>query len=194
MISRYIFNLAKYLRDAGEDYEALELFLRRGELGFGDEEVYFSLLEAVTLLEKLGAPEDPIIKMYDRIIPILPDRAEARFGASRFCRMQKNYAAGFRYAESAIDLEMPEESYITNTWIYKYALREELASNAFNLKYYRFCLNNCLIILKEPDLPRDVLTRCSALAREALAKLADPVWGYQHVPYTSELIPAWQNS
>ena len=193
MISRYVFYLARSYRDTVQHFKALEFFLRRGELGFGEEEVYLSLLEAVTLMEKLGAPDEPIINMYDRIIPICPDRAEARFAASRFCRTRKNFEAGYRYAESGLDLKLPDQGISINAWIYRYGLREELAANAFNLKYYRFCLMNCLIILEQPEMPPYDRARCRALAHEALAKLVDPVWGYQQVPYKSEFVPDWQN-
>ncbi|QGY06383.1 glycosyltransferase [Methylobacterium mesophilicum SR1.6/6] len=192
LISRYTFYLARSYRDTGQHFKALDHFLRRGEFGFDEEEVYLSLLEAVCIMEKLGAPAETVLKMYDQIIPICPDRAEARYSACRYLRSQGKFATALSYAEAGIALDVPAEGVSIDTSVYKYGMLHELADSVFHLGKYRLCISACLKIMRQADVTPDILQRSITLAREALAKLTDPAWGCQPVPYTSDFMPDWQ--
>jgi len=192
MVARYAFYLANSYRDGGEPRKALEYYLKRADLGYWNEEIYIGLLCAADLMEALDEPEDAVLALYDRMIPICPARAEARLGASRFCRRRRTFAAGFRYAEAGLALTLPAAGISLHPWVYSYGLREEFAANAFHVGQLRACLSACLDILEQLDVPGDVLSRTSALARQALAGMIDPAWGCQPTTYRSEFVPAWQ--
>ncbi|MBV8399509.1 MAG: hypothetical protein JOZ17_12325, partial [Acetobacteraceae bacterium] len=54
LVSRYTFYLAQSYRDCGEKEKALENYLKRADLGYWDQEIYISLLEAGNLMVALG--------------------------------------------------------------------------------------------------------------------------------------------
>lgn len=192
MIARYTFYLARSYRDVGEDRKALHWYLRRADLGYWDEEIYVSLLNAARLTEKLDEPGHNVLMLYDRAILTCPSRAEARHGAIQYCNRQKRYAAGFRYGDGGISAEIPSEGIAIIPWIYSYGLREEFSICAYHLGEYRVCLSVCFDILGEGGIPEDVLSRTADLARKALTKMVDPVWGSWQPSYSAEVVPAWQ--
>jgi glycosyltransferase involved in cell wall biosynthesis len=192
MIARYTFYLARSYRDVGEDRKALQWYLRRADLGYWDEEIYVSLLNAARLTEQLDEPGHNVLMLYDRAILTCPSRAEARHGAIQYCNRQKRYAGGFRYGDGGISPEIPSEGIAIIPWIYSYGLREEFSICAYHVGGYRVCLSVCFDILGEGGIPEDVLSRTADLARKALTKMVDPVWGSWQPSYSAEVVPAWQ--
>jgi glycosyltransferase involved in cell wall biosynthesis len=192
MVSRYTFYLARSYRDVGDVAKALEYYLKRADLGYWEEEVYLSLLNAGLMLETLGGREEEILAVYDRAISVCPARAEARHAASRYCRISGNFAAGYRYAEPGVPLPMPSEGLSLNPWVYAYGLRDELAFHAYHTGQFRVCLSVCLDILERSDAPEEVCSRVCTLARQALARMIDPAWGCRPTSYRSEFVPAWR--
>lgn len=193
LIARYTFYLAKYYQNSGKIAETIGLFLKRSELGYGDQEVYDSLINAAALMETLDHPKELILALYDRAIQLIPVRAEARYGAARLCRIKKDLVRAYHYAEAGVELEMPDEGIDLRPWIYVYGLREEFSYLAFCTGQYRRCLSTCLEILSRSEVDNEVHARISTLAGQALAKMIDPVWGCQHVAYNSEIMPMWQS-
>lgn len=192
MVSRYTFYLARSHRDVGNAAQALRYYLKRADLGYWEEEVYLSLLNAGLIMEALGEPEDEILAVYDRAISVCPARAEARHAASRYCRTTGNFAAGYRYAEAGVPLPMPREGLALNPWVFAYGMRDELAFHAFHSGHFRVCLSVSLDVLGRLEVPGEVCSRVSDLARQALATMIDPVWGLQHAAYSSEFVPVWK--
>ncbi|MCJ2056683.1 glycosyltransferase [Methylobacterium sp. J-048] len=167
MIARYTFYLAGTYDATGQYQKALEFYLKRADLGYWEEEVYFSLLMAAVNMVRLDGPEDEILTLYDRAIPIRPARAEARHGASRYCRSRKNFSVGFRYAEAGISLTMPGEGISLNPWVYDYGMLEEYSINAYHSGQYSICLSACREILNRSNVPEDIRARTDALAHRA---------------------------
>ncbi|MBP1179089.1 glycosyltransferase [Methylobacterium sp. PvR107] len=192
MVARYTFYLARSYRDVGDVAKALAYYLKRADLGYWEEEVYLSLLNAGLILETLGRPAVEILAVYDRAISVCPARAEARHAASRYCRISGNFAAGYRYAEAGVPLPMPSEGLALNPWVYTYGLRDELAFHAYHTGQFRVCLSVCLDMFERSDVPEEVRSRVCTLSRQALATMLDPVWGLQHSAYRSEFTPVWQ--
>ncbi len=189
--ARYTFYLADYYHKSGKSKEALELFLKRTELGHGDEEIYKSLIVAAVIMEQFDRPKDSVLKIYNRAIQLAPERAEARYGASRYCRHKKDFVTGYYFAEAGIFLKMPSEGIDLEPWIYAYGLRQELSIHAYYTNQYRCCLFNCLEILDQTGVPDDVRALIGDLAKKALARMIDPVWGCQQSAYSTEFVPDW---
>lgn len=191
MIARYTMYLGTTYDAAGEHRKALDCFLKRIDLGGWDEEVYFNLLMAAVNAERVGEPTDKVLQLYDQAISVIPARSEARHGASRYCRERKRFAEGYRYAEAGLGLELPSEGISLNPWVYEYGLLDEFAVNAYHIGQYGACGHACLKILGKTNIPNDVFSRASTLAREVAKKMIDPVWGCQQAPYRSLFAPDW---
>ena len=192
MIARYTMHLGGTY-DAAKDYrKAYECYLNSADLCQWDEEIYFSLLMAAVNAERIDEPEETVLGLYARAIPVRPARAEARHGASRYCRSKNRIPEGFRFAEAGMALPLPSEGISLNPWVYEYGMLEEYSINAYDFGKYNICLHTCIEILNKSNIPSDVLTRSSALARRALAKMIDPVWGCQQSAYSYAFAPAWQ--
>lgn len=192
LISRYTFYLAQSYRDTGDYENARAYYLRRADQGFWHEEVYISLLSVAYITEAMGYPVEEVLAVYDRAITVCPERAEARHGASRFCRIRGRYVEGFRYAEAGLPPRMASDGLFIQPWIYQYGIQDEYAVQAFNTGQFRACLSTCLDILERPSLPPDVRARIAGLAREASSKMVDPVWGLAPSSYRSPFKPHWQ--
>jgi glycosyltransferase involved in cell wall biosynthesis len=194
MIARYTFYLARSYRDTGQEREALACYLKRAEQGYWDQEIYLSLLNAARLMETLGEPPETILSTYDRVIALMPARAEARHSASQFCRRSEDYVTGYRYAEAGVSLPEPPDGLAVNPWIYAYGMRDELSIHAFRTGQYRACLAACLSILGQTGVPESVVARACTLARLALQEMVAPGWSIAPIAYSAEFTPAWGGS
>lgn len=189
--ARYTFYLADYYFKYGKEREALKLYLERSDLGHDVEEVYKSLINAAAIQEISGASGDDVLALYQRAIRTLPNRAEARHRASRYCRQRKDFATGYHLAEAGLALKLPAEGMDLEPWVYVYGLRQEFSVHAYYTQQYRACLFSCLEILGQSGIPDDVRIQVGDLARAALAKMIDPIWGNRQSAYSSVFVPAW---
>ncbi|MCJ2090759.1 glycosyltransferase [Methylobacterium sp. E-005] len=192
LIVRYTFYLAQSYRDIGDYEKALKYYHKRAEFGLWDEEVYISLLNAAYIMEAFDEPVDKTLAVYDRAIATRPNRAEARHGASRLCRRKHRYVDGFHYAKAGLPPKLDSNGLFIQDWVYQFGLQDEHAVNAYNTGQYRACLSSCLDILGKPDIPAEVRERIARLAREALIKMVDPVWGFANSSYRTQFRPLWQ--
>ncbi|MER8677029.1 glycosyltransferase [Mesorhizobium sp. M0037] len=170
LVSRYTFYLAQSYRDSGEREKSLANYLKRAELGFWDEEVYVSLLEAGNLMAALGRPFDKVVAVFERAAQVVPARAEALHAASLYCRNQSRYAEGTEFARRGLALAQPAGLFI-QPWVYDYGLLDEFAVNAYWTGAYRESLDACLKLLASDKLPAEMAKRVVANARFAADKL-----------------------
>jgi len=171
LIARYRFYLAQSFRDCGERENALQNYLERARLGFWQEEVFVSLLNAARLMEALGQPVAEVIAVYLRAADAAPERAEALHGAARFCRLRERYDEGYRVAKRGLALTPPPEGLFVERWIYEYGLRDEFAVNAYWAGHARESLGACLDIFADGKAPADQQARMFGNARSAFALL-----------------------
>ena len=172
MRARYQFYLAQSYRDCGEQEKALQAYLERAELGFWDQEIFFSLYSAAKLQESLGRPFEQVMATYLRASEAVPSRAEALHGASRYCRTSARYTEGFEIAKRGAELREPPDALFAEPWIYEYGLLDELAVNASWAGAYQDCLRACERILNETKCPAGERGRIEANAAFARRELA----------------------
>ncbi|MDI9847742.1 glycosyltransferase family 2 protein [Rhodoblastus sp. 17X3] len=178
LVSRYTFYLAQSYRDCGNREKALERYLKRAELGFWQEEVFFSLYQAARMKEFLDHPEQEVIDAYLRASDARPTRAEALHGASRYCRLKGRNDEGYRIAKRGLDLPVPADALFLEPWIYETGLLDEFAINAYWSGHNRESLDACLRILATGKLSGPDAQRVVANARFASEKLpGDPELG-----------------
>lgn len=171
--SRYTFYLAQSYRDSGEAEKALGHYLARAEMGYWQEEVFVSLLQAARIKEQLGHADDDVIAAYLRAADAQPTRVEALHGASRFCRNKGRYEEGYQIAKRGLELSLPVGALFSEPWIYDYGLRDEFTVNAYWAGHYDECLDVGLYLLGSSTLPAGDRGRISANARFAQKKLTD---------------------
>jgi glycosyltransferase involved in cell wall biosynthesis len=172
MRARYRFYLAQSYRDCGEREKAVQAYLERAELGYWNEEVFFSLYSAAKLQESLGRPFEQVMATYMRACEAVPGRTEALHGASRYCRMSARYQEGFEIAQRGVARREVPDGLFVEPWIYEYGLLDELAVNAYWVGAYRDCLNASERILSERKYPAAERGRIEANAAFAREKLA----------------------
>ena len=124
LIARYTFYMAQSLQDAGEQTKALNVYLRRAELGFWIEEVFVSLYSVAGIKERLGYPDTEVIGSYLAAYEVCPHRAEALHGAMRFCRIKNKFQQGYVIGTHAITLSEPSGLFV-ESWVYRYGLWDE---------------------------------------------------------------------
>ena len=175
LIARYTFYLAQSYRDCGEAALALANYIKRSELGFWSEEVFFSLYQAAQLKEKLGALPEDVIETYLKAAEVSPARAEALHGAARYCRMNGRNEEGYQYAERALEKTPPDNALFSETWIYEYGALDEYAINGYWSGHHREAIQACTRLLGSTALPADQRERVAQNAQYSIEKLqTDP--------------------
>jgi glycosyltransferase involved in cell wall biosynthesis len=122
---RATFYLAQTLRDAGEDARAIELYLRRVELGGWDQEVYYAAFQAGVLL----ARSDPLAGMRQLIEAARrrPGRAEALLELARLCRVHEWHEAAYAFAKRGLAVPNPDDVLFVHRDVYEWRLLFELS-------------------------------------------------------------------
>jgi LPS sulfotransferase NodH/tetratricopeptide (TPR) repeat protein/SAM-dependent methyltransferase len=196
LISRYTFYLAQSQKDCGEREKALDNYLKRAELGYWNEEIYISLLEAGNLMAALDRPFDEVIATYERAAQTVPARAEALHAASLYCRQQGRNAEGQEYARRGIELTPPVGGLFVQGWVYDYGILDEFAINAYWAGAYRESLDASLKLLAGDKLPPSLVKHVADNARFAADKLPEPkapdlgVLGAENMVDQHKLVPA----
>jgi glycosyltransferase involved in cell wall biosynthesis len=171
LISRYTFYMAQSLRDAGEQTKALDAYLRRAELGFWIEEVFVSLYNAADLKERLGYSGAEVIGSYLAAYEVCPHRAEALYGAMRFCRIKNKFQQGYVIGKQAITLSESTGLFV-EPWVYQYGLWDEYSVLAYWTDHFAESAEAADRALACPELPDGQRERVKSNSRLAHEKCA----------------------
>jgi len=169
--ARYTFYLAQSHRDGGNDRHALDLYLKRAELGYWDEEVFLSFYNAAQIRERLGFPDAEVVYSYLDAYEACPRRTEALHGAARFLRLREKFHQAYLISKQATDIACPESGLFIERWIYDYGLLDELAVSAYWSGHYEECLTACVKILEQAKIPVEQRARIHKNAQFAAEKL-----------------------
>ncbi len=169
--ARYVFYHAQSLRDMGEQERAMIAYLMRAEMGFWQEEVYWSLYQAALMMERLGRDEETVLAAYRRAAAAAPHRIEALFAASRYCFAKGRNEEGFRIAEHGIGKPAPEGGLFVETWIHDYGLLDQYAANGYWAGHYPESFNAALEVLASGKVPAHELPRLARNFRALLDKV-----------------------
>ncbi len=164
---RYRFYLAQSYRDAGMLEKSLEAYERRATMGGWEEEVFYSLLEAAKIRERLGQPFETVQAAFLRAYESRPRRAESLYELARYCRLQTRYSLGYVYASSACEIERPNDALFVAESVYQWRAIDELAVSAYHSGRFalgRACneqlLTNTVLPSSETLRIRDNLAWC----------------------------------
>ena len=134
--------------------------------------MFISLYRSANLKADLGFDEEDVIASYLSAHDVRKDRAEALYGAARYCRIKQKYQHGFDLAKRALKIKIPNEGLFLEHWVYQYALLDEFAVNAYWVGRLDDCLEACDRLLREGRIPLDMrerIERNASLAREKLS-------------------------
>jgi glycosyltransferase involved in cell wall biosynthesis len=149
LIARYRFYLAQCYRDAGQSELALKNYLERAELGFWDEEIFYSLYSAAKLMESLNYPEEEIVEAYRRAWRVCPKRIEAIHGLAQFYRKSGRHEPGYQLSRKYLYQPCPTSGLFIESWIFDYGLLDEFSVLAFWAGRYAESLAACARLLNE---------------------------------------------
>jgi glycosyltransferase involved in cell wall biosynthesis len=170
--SRYTFYLAQSYRDSGNPTKALENYLKRAEMGFWEEEIYFSLYQAGNLMKDLSYPRDQVLQTYMRAQEINPRRAEALYGFLHYCRINALHQQGFIVGKHAITLQSPSGALFSESWVYDYGILDEFSIIAFWSGNYNESKLTCEKLIYSQKLPEHYKGRIQQNLQYAIDRLS----------------------
>lgn len=170
--TRYWFYLAQSWRDALEFEKALDCYQKRAALKGWQEEVFYSLYQIGRLKEQLEHPDDDVLAAYNAATAANPERAEAIYAATRFCRIKELYDRGYEISKHAMGMEAPEGALFSEPTVYTWLL-DEFAVNAYWVGQYNESLEACLRLLGSGKLNMNDAARIATNADFARRKLLE---------------------
>lgn len=171
------FAQAQIYLHVGDKATALERYLQRAEQGGSPEEVYISLYRAAQIKAELDAPPAEVVATYLRAADVLPSRAEALHGASRYCRGREMFEEGYRIAKRGVGVGIPARGLLVERWIYEHGLLDELAVNGYWSGHYWDCAQASVRILERDTVSPDARKRIIGNALAALHHMKPPEGG-----------------
>lgn len=154
--SRYVFYLAQSYRDAGDFVKALENYQKRVAMKGWSEEVFMSLLQSAICKEKLKYPAIEIVNSYYQAYQYRPSRSEPLHYLSQYYRKQKEYAAGYVVAKTALTIPFPKDILFVENWIYDFGNLLELSICAYWIGKYSESQEASQKILALSNLPNEI--------------------------------------
>jgi glycosyltransferase involved in cell wall biosynthesis len=156
---RYTFYLGQSYRDAQMLEKALEAYERRATMGGWEEEVFYSLLEAAKIRERLRQSFDVVHAAYLRAYESRPRRAESLYELARYCRLRSRFALACVYASTACETRRPDDALFVAESVYQWRAKDEFAVSAYHTGRFalgRACNEELLEgnVLPENELPR----------------------------------------
>jgi len=173
--ARYTFFLGQSYRAAGKFDQALDAYLRRGEMGPPQEMVSLSLYRAGQIAEQLGQEPEHSLALYLRAHELAPKRAEALCGAARASRLAGRHADAYAYAKQGLDLAAPPPGGFTDLSVYAWRMLDEFQIAAYWAGHFEESLDASTRLLEEhrfPDTERDRIAANALFAIEAVEKEA----------------------
>ncbi|WP_164712229.1 glycosyltransferase [Methylobacterium currus] len=172
--TRYTFYLANSLRDNGDHAEALEQYEARAGMGYWQEEIFVSLLNAAKIKATLNFPADDVIGTFERAAAACPSRtAEAMHDAARFCRDHGLYERGYWLARKGENAAVPKSGLFVSEWVYRYGLLDEMAIAAYWTGRHAEAVMIADKLLAMDGIPGDDVERLKSNRQLSVDKMAD---------------------
>jgi hypothetical protein len=151
--ARTTFHLATYYNAMGNHKKALELFEKRANMGYSQEERYVSMCEAGRLMQELKYNDDQVLYAYTEAHKLLPIRVEAAHCAAVYCHQKGRILEGFNWATIAVKTRYPGPALFGKTWVYAFGALEEYMRMAYLVKRYDVCAGAAKILIENTHIP-----------------------------------------
>lgn len=174
LLARYTFYHAQSLKDAGQHERSMIAYLARAEMGYWQDEVYWSLYQAARFMDQMGRDAETVLATYRRAADAAPHRIEALCAASAFCFARGRNEEGFLIAARGLNIPVPDNGLFVETWVHDYGLLDQYAINGYWSGHYAESLDASLRLLNSGRLPHAEIPRIASNARAAAEKLKSP--------------------
>jgi glycosyltransferase involved in cell wall biosynthesis len=151
---RATFYLAQTVRDLGEDERAVDLYKARAALAGWDEEVFYSLYQAGSLLAKRD-PDGALAHLLEAW-QFRPSRAEPLYELARISRFRGWHHAAYHFAARGLELPYPGDLLFVHRPVYEWGLLFEFAVAAYLIGELNAALEANDRLLAERRLPPEV--------------------------------------
>jgi glycosyltransferase involved in cell wall biosynthesis len=149
---RTVFYLAQSNRDAGHRTRAIELYLRRAEMGGWSEEVFYSLYQAGVLRAQDGNQMEGM-RLLLQAWELRPSRVEPLYELAWRMRAGGDHRSAYLFARQGLDRPEPDDSLFVERWIYRWGLLFECSISAYWVGEVVEAEQACLRLLALADLP-----------------------------------------
>lgn len=169
--ARYVFYRAQTLRDLGRNREAVAAYEHRASLGGWEEEVWYSLLQAAMLRERLADSAPEVLAAYLTAFERRPGRAETLVELARHLRESGRHELAHVFATRAVQLTGTDDILFVAQDNYGWRARDELSVSSYWVRRYADSAALAETVLADPQLPpteRPRVEQNLALARAAV--------------------------
>jgi glycosyltransferase involved in cell wall biosynthesis len=153
--SRYVFYLAQSYRDARKFQLAYDNYKKRAEMGGWEEEVFYSLYQMATLLEKMKAEDSKIIEAYLNAYQYRSCRVEPLHQLAVFYRKKNEYQLAFLFAEKGKNIPLPNDLLFLEKNFYQWKMLDEYAVAASWIGKYKECQQTNILLLEKKNIPKN---------------------------------------
>ncbi len=130
--ARHVFYLAQSYRDAGDLELALRNYRRRAEMGDWREEVWFSLFQIASVLQRMGRPWLEVLAAYLAAFEYDPTRAEPLFWIGRHYQSNREFHTARLFFGRGLGVPEPgDDRLFLDRAIHGYLLRLEYAVTCY---------------------------------------------------------------
>lgn len=168
---RCTFYLAQSCRDAGLLERSLEVYRKRAAMGGWDEEVWYALLQAALLEERLGKEPPEVVAAYLNAYQHRPTRPETLGHLARYCRLNQQHHLAHLFAERAKEIPPTTDLLFVDPSFAAWRNLDEYSIACYWSGRHRESEAACLRLLAEGQLPLAERPRVEAnlaFARAAL--------------------------
>lgn len=160
--ARNVFYCAQSYKDAKMYEEAINMYLKRVNLGGWQEEVYYSFLQIAIICDFLKQDTLTTMNNYLRAFNSLPTRSEALLYLAFYCRKNNLFDHAYFYAKMGIKIPKPSVGLFLDNEVYVWRMYDELASAASYIGKYKEALNISILLMQNTYVPQQEKNRIQA--------------------------------
>ena len=174
--TRYMYYLAQSYRDAGNPEKAIEWYLKRVAKGGGDEEeVYWALIQAGLLEQKLKKPDWVVADKFLNAFFRRPHRPEAVIYLADMYRLQRRFDMSYALIKLWQATPKPAlgDVIFVQEWMLQYGILFELSVASGCVGQHQESLDACNQLLAMENLPEELRVLTIPNRQEALQRLEE---------------------
>lgn len=154
--SRYVFCLAQSYHNGGLFRPALENYRKRAEMGDGEQEVFWSLLQCAIIEDYLEEPMDKVVASYYRAFDYRPSRLEPLYFLAVYYRRIGQNQLCYETTVKAESIPPSDDLHYHQAWMSLYGILLEKAIAAHSIGKYEESRDICLHLLHKRGVPQQV--------------------------------------
>ena len=159
--SRYVFYLAQSYFDSQQYEKSLEAYIKRAEMGGGEEEVFYSLYRAAMIKALLNRPWPEIQQQFLDAYDYRPLRAEPLYQIARIYRqVHDKPRLAYMFAKMALEIPYPKDDILfISDDVYKWQLLDEVGASAYYAGKPHVGYHACKRLIDEKLVPEEDMPR-----------------------------------